>query len=521
MRTSALLLSLAAPAPAAAVNEWIDLFHPPLFTDCPISIITGLSCTSDTACFVTGGQPTTGFHVYKSTEQHFRELSTLTLNAPIPVDLLLGVGMQDETHGVVGGVGLLVDGTWFTRDGQTFNGSKFEVGVLTTQAVYALGKGHYAFVGEGDGEGSQGGVGYSKTGGEFFTAHQLPASLNIPTAASARYGAFPSADTWYVTAGNWPEAPSPSPSPQYKRVSQRLRINLETYKYERVESPGVAASNGTDGYNAVILKTADAGKTWTKQFQDSGNFYFNEVDCASETVCMAVGEGFANDGSMKPGAHIYGTVDGATWSELYVFGAATGGSGLAVTMISETEAWVAATFEKSIFDNGAVFLHTMDGGKTWTEGKALKGVGDVTSMSFINSTCAYASAVTDAQDATVLAFGVSPPPPGPAPVPEGFFVQQQCSDAACSKGCKEGKFAQNSCLQTTSGGSALVNCSVDATTLNTIMYNSSDCTGAGDTHSEATDTCLAANSGGYFENICPNATSTRAFLATFPLQFTM
>jgi len=161
-----------------------------------------VSCISDTACFVSGGQPTTGFGIYKSTEQHFREVNKLDLHAAVPIDFLLGIGMQDEKHGVAVGVGLLFGGTWWTADGMTFNQSIGEIGVLTTQAIYSLGEGHYAFVGEGDGEGNLGGVGYSRLGGRIFTPHPIPKSVDMPDGADARYGAFPSATTWYVTAGN-------------------------------------------------------------------------------------------------------------------------------------------------------------------------------------------------------------------------------------------------------------------------------------------------------------------------------
>ena len=163
-----------------------------------------------------------------------------------------------------------------------------------------------------------------------------------------------------------------------------------------------------------------------------------------------------------------GTTDGENWSELFVFGADKAGSAMSVKMISETEAWVAATYQHTITDNGAVFLHTTDGGKTWDASThALVDVGDVVAMSFINSTCAYAGAVTIAQDATILAFGVDAPPPGPAPPPADAFEQLQCSDTNCSVGCKEGQFQQNSCLQTSSGGSALVTCSKDGSQLTT------------------------------------------------------
>jgi hypothetical protein len=347
MKLSAVSLALgAAPLALAADNQkWIDLFHPPLFSDCPIGIITGMSCASDTACFVSGGQPTTGFHVYKSTEQHFRAVDTLQVDSPVPIDLLLSIGMQDENTGVVGGIGLLVDGTWYTKDGKEFLASKGELGILTTQAVYSIGKGHFAFVGEGTAEGQLGGVGYSNSGGEFFTAHQLPASLGIDPESDARYGSFPTPTTWYVSGGNWPasqEDKRAAKAAGKRHISQRLVVDIATGKYERVQPhyPRVG-DNGT--YNAFMAKTTDAGKTWTMQFKDSGNYYYNQVDCFSETKCIAVAEGFADDGSKSPGAHIHATVDGENWKEIYIFEAENAGSALAVKMLSETEAWVAAT----------------------------------------------------------------------------------------------------------------------------------------------------------------------------------
>ena len=226
--------------------------------------------------------------------------------------------------------------------------------MLTTQAVYSLGKGHYAFVGEGDGEGTLGGVGYSNVGGRIFRPHPIPnASVNLPDGADARYGAFPSPETWYVTAGNWPSSSidkAPHNRKKYKYVSQHLRINLVEGRYERLGSLAPSPSPSDASYNAAILKTTDAGKTWTKQFQDryptrawalfslhgifcmadgqprrtctthdrSGNFYFNQVDCASETACMAVAEGFEKDGSGSPGAHIFQTTDGQSSPTLLV-----------------------------------------------------------------------------------------------------------------------------------------------------------------------------------------------------------
>jgi hypothetical protein len=150
-----------------------------------------------------------------------------------------------------------------------------------------------------------------------------------------------------VTSGNWPASASDKKAAKAankRHITQRLVLDLTTGEYERVEPhypPGGRNDNAT--YNAYITKTTDGGKTWKIQFQNQGNYYYNQVDCASETVCIAVAEGFSDDGSGAPGAHIHKTEDGETWKEIFVFGSDKAGSVLAVKMLSETEAWVATT----------------------------------------------------------------------------------------------------------------------------------------------------------------------------------
>ena len=54
--------------------------------------------------------------------------------------------MQDDTHGICGGVEIGIGGTYYTLDGKTFTES-LELGIVNTQAVYSLGNDSYAFVG--------------------------------------------------------------------------------------------------------------------------------------------------------------------------------------------------------------------------------------------------------------------------------------------------------------------------------------------------------------------------------------
>jgi len=102
---------------------------------------------------------------------------------------------------------------------------------------------------------------------------------------------------------------------------------------------------------------------------------------------------------------------------------------------------------------------------------------------------------------------VSPPPPAPTPSPTpagGTFIQEQCQDAACTQGCEQQTFPQNSCLQLSSGGSAIAVCQPSALQL-TVYELSSTCTGPSQVVSQPINTCEQSSSGNYFENICSSS----------------
>ena len=156
----------------------------------------------------------------------------------------------------------------------------------------------------------------------------------------------------------------------------------------------------------MIAKSTDAGASWKVIFHSIGDYYFNNIDCFNETLCMAVAEGFAADGG-KGGCHVLQTTDGSNWTEIYTYGAEKGGSCMDVKMLSATEAWVGSTFAISQFKAGAEFSHTVDGGKTWTTEPTLHEVGVITQMSFIDDAHAYAVGVTTMQISTALQFAPS------------------------------------------------------------------------------------------------------------------
>jgi len=138
-----------------------------------------------------------------------------------------------------------------------------------------------------------------------------------------------------------------------------------------------------NGWKAQIVKTSDGGKTWTSLFYDEGNFYFNEIDCADETHCCAVGEA---DTSAAPGVRIYCTSDGTTFKRV-LFNADADFSIMAIQAISQSEWWAAGGDMGSSFTG--YFWHSTDGGDTWTT-QTIPGVYG-NSLSFPSAAAGFAT----------------------------------------------------------------------------------------------------------------------------------
>ena len=248
----------------------------------------------------------------------------------------------------------------------------------------------------------QEGPAVSTSGGKFFEGHFWPKNFSVD--APARYGAFPSDKVWYVTGGAWPMAPEENEE-DFISISHRVRVDKRTGKFSK---PEFQQKNDNNTYYAVISKTIDSGLHWEVQFSSTGQYYFNEISCVSELICMAVAEGFVEDGGIG-GARIFSTTDGGkNWEEIYTYGETTEGSGIALVMLSEKEAWVGTTYAVSQAKCGAQILHTVDGGKTWTSGQTLRNVVGIMEFSFIDERNAYAIGITAEDISTALAYRVLP-----------------------------------------------------------------------------------------------------------------
>jgi len=110
--------------------------------------------------------------------------------------IMLDVAFQSETNGVSSGLGLGKTPNCVSTDGKSMDESKDLELQAECQSAELVGGGGFGLTGQ---FGKIGGVAISKDGETYkkFDA-------GFPAEYPARYGAFPTADTWYVAGGSFP-----------------------------------------------------------------------------------------------------------------------------------------------------------------------------------------------------------------------------------------------------------------------------------------------------------------------------
>jgi len=321
---------------------------------------TGVGASSATTAFVAAGSNSEGAEILKTSDSGKTFASLKSAGG----FLLLDAGSTSPTSAVINGL----FGAQHTTDGTNFKGSVGGGG--QGQSVEGFGKNSYGIAGSFGGNG----VAVSTDGGATFTAHSASAALD--NQHPARYGAYPSDTTWYVSAGAWPSnanSPSDEKSVLLKHLNERVQLRQDRatgntfHKYLSMEELG--SPNNVTQYTGAIAKTTDGGKTFTKVFEQDGSFYFNGIHCSTVDHCIAVAEGH---NCANPGAHIFVTHDGgAHWNQT-MFEAGAGAGIMGARMVSETEGWAAGGLGSNFAFEGQ-FWHTMDAGNTWAK-NPLKGM---------------------------------------------------------------------------------------------------------------------------------------------------
>jgi len=331
--------------------------------------------------YFAGGDNGIGAAVLKS-EDHGTNFTKLSIQR---AGILLAAGGSKTKSGSAVVNGLF--GSQFTTDGTNFKNS---LGGGGGQCVANFGESDYALV-------SQNAVKISTNGGFTFKKYKVSGIAN-QTNYPARYGAFPSSDVWYLSAGTWPNTENDE-NENIKMLTERHGVSTETgdlfFDFEQKEKTGT----GPTQYYGAILKTEDGGTTWTKVFEMPANTaYFNQISCSTESHCVAVAEGH---NSAHPGAYIYVTTDGGkTWDQTHA--ATAHGSGMTgCYVLDENEVWAMGASPHGIFGQ-ADCLHSMDGGKTWTA-SSVTGVAGLFLDCFDKTSC-YASAINSLQQSTLLMY---------------------------------------------------------------------------------------------------------------------
>jgi len=243
----------------------------------------------------------------------------------------------------------------------------------------------------------------STTDGIFYSCHKVP----LKNPGTGRYSSSPSANVTYLTAGTWPS--KSNASKDFFEVSRNLRVIVQSGALKYEVGPRAHGDQGPpkEPYTAELWKTIDGGKTWKALLTDEGSFYFNDIHCIDDTHCVAVGEGFAEDGSKSPGARVYVTTDGETFKEVHRESKTGAESLMAAKMISTTEHWAGGATNVGGLTAPVLALHTTDGGKSYTNEHNLVIGQMITAMDFLSSRHGYATTVNALQISSLLQYGIA------------------------------------------------------------------------------------------------------------------
>jgi len=116
--------------------------------------------------------------------------------------------------------------------------------------------------------------------------------------------------------------------------------------------------------------------------------------------CVAVGEGFGDDGSTSPGARVYVTTDGETFT--LAWQGEDGSSLMAAKMLSKTEHWAGGTAGRSIA-SPLLALHSTNAGSNYTNEHGGVVGQSITAMDFVGGV-GYATTVNVLQISSLLKY---------------------------------------------------------------------------------------------------------------------
>lgn len=325
-----------------------------------------------------------GSEIWKTTDGgvHWTSLQTGS-------NLFLAAAARDSTSAIITGV---ID-QMYTTNGTGFEASKNDF-LSPSQDAAVMPGGNFAIAQEGA---KSNGVATSKTGA-LWTKFDLGVNATL---FPARYGAYPTDTTWYVSAGSFPTSNSIQGRHQ---LSETLHYDMNAgkkmFNFRTVGDAVNCDEDPTNCFSATIMKTIDGGKSFTTVFQDinnGSNIYPNGIHCHSEKQCVAAFEGDT--------CRIMVTLDGgATWKET-MHDTDSACSLTYVHMMSESEVWVAGG-HLSALDFEGRFWHSTDAGSTWQK-EAVKGLY-ILDLDMVSATAGFALGLdASGSGAEILSYSAS------------------------------------------------------------------------------------------------------------------
>ena len=396
--------ALLAGTASAGGSTWAPVDSPTFEHN---SIVLQVAFTSDGQTGYAGGGTADGCpaHIVKTQDggQTWDVVWPAGNCTAIDFNLFLSAAVRDDTHAVVGGSFFQ---TW-TETGEAFYPAINNFGTPPQDAGVIPGSGKFALVSGKERRVGGNSVDVSENGLNY-TRISIPDTAVNSSNHLARYGAFPSKDVWYITAGTFEGSAAPGASRNklsrhftVDDVAREIRVHAAAGRSDgdAAAAAAVSALTGLDtgpnnGDTAAIVKTSDGGKTWELVYQNKpgDNIYPNGIHCTTIQHCVACLEGDT--------ARIVVTRDGGkTWKET-MHDPDPHSSLMAVHMLSEKEVWVAGGHPAGQFEGR--FWHSLDGGDTWTK-TAFPGTY-IISLDIQGSKSGFAVALTSKQPAGLKLF---------------------------------------------------------------------------------------------------------------------
>lgn len=378
------------PSPAPGPSGCPSCTFKKLTIDPPPAVMIGVGTSSAKSAYAAAGYGSGGSSILKTTDGGSTFSKIKTSNGTL---ILLGTASLSEEKAFAAG---LFSGE-YTLDGGSDGQMKSSLLLGGGQSVEAFGTKNYAVVGQTT-------VAVSGDSGVAFQEHKL-AGVDTTT-FPGRYGAYPSATTWYVSAGTFP-----SNNVQSGEDWELVHRRTERHEIRRNTTSGALyhhwytredLQNFKDGqYAGAIFKTTDGGSTWKQLYSDVGQFYFNDIHCFDETHCVAAAEAH---NTASPGAHIFTTADGETFFQSHFEAGEFSFSG--ARFVSANEAFITGSDLGKAVHHGVV-LQSLNGGFDWAhhDTEASMTGQDLMDLDCSAANSCYAASVTQLQTSELLYYG--------------------------------------------------------------------------------------------------------------------